>query len=140
MVRHSLSKKLPIYLFMAFLSVFAFSSCQQANNKSAEKTSAENQANLTVTGEVLDLSCYMTGGAKGAGHKQCAESCLAKGLPAGILSQADGQVYLLVEDHKKAEAYKTAIKHAAETVKITGKVISKNGVQSLVVESVSLDS
>lgn len=87
----------------------------------------------TLKGEVLDMSCYMGHGAKGAGHKQCAQMCLDKGLPAGLLT-SNGQVYLLVEDHDKADAYKSAIKHAAGQVTITGKVANKNGVQALVVE------
>lgn len=97
------------------------------------------QSSTTVKGEVLDLSCYMTGGAMGKGHKTCAQGCLDKGLPAGILSKADGKVYLLVEDHKKADAYKQAIKHAAENVAITGKIVEKNGVQSLIVEEVKVE-
>jgi len=93
------------------------------------------QTSTTLKGEVLDMSCYMSHGAKGPGHKQCAQSCLDKGLPAGILTQ-DGQVYLLVEDHSAADAYKDAIKHAAANVEITGKVVNKNGVQSVIVEKV----
>lgn len=99
--------------------------------------SAFGQSSKTVKGEILDLSCYMTSGATGNGHKSCAQGCLDKGLPAGILGQ-DGQVYLLVEDHSMADAYNEAIKHAAENVSITGTLIAKNGVQSLVVEKVKV--
>lgn len=97
------------------------------------------QGAKTLKGEVLDLSCYMMNGAMGKGHQACAQGCLNKGLPAGILNKADGKVYLLVEDHKNADAYKQAIKHAADNVEISGKIISKNGVQSLVVESVKAE-
>lgn len=107
-------------LLMAGLTVFSLSAFGQ-------------QKTTTLKGEVLDMSCYMGHGAKGAGHKQCAQMCLDKGLPAGLLT-SNGQVYLLVEDHDKADAYKTAIKHAADQVTITGKVANKNGVQALVVE------
>lgn len=93
----------------------------------------------TLKGEVLDMSCYMGHGAKGSGHKQCAEMCLKKGLPAGLLTSS-GQVYLLVEDHDKADAYSTVIKHAADQVEVTGKVANKNGVQALVVEEVKAGS
>ncbi len=97
------------------------------------------QSTQTLKGEVLDLSCYMTGGSMGKGHKVCAQGCLDKGLPAGILNKADGKVYLLVEDHKNADAYKQAIKHAADNIEISGKVIDKNGMQSIVVESVKAE-
>ena len=99
---------------------------------------AFGQTAKTVKGEILDMSCYMTHDAQGKGHKTCAQGCLDKGLPAGILSKDDGQVYLLVEDHKLSDAYKEAVKHAAENVEITGKVVKKNGVQSLIVEKVKV--
>lgn len=98
-------------------------------------TTAFAQSVTTVKGEVLDMSCYMAKGAKGQGHKKCAQACLDKGLPAGILTSS-GQAYLLVEDHSAADAYKEAIKHAAANVEITGKVVNKNGVQTLIVEKV----
>lgn len=99
--------------------------------------STYGQDSKIVKGEVLDLSCYMASGATGNGHKVCAQKCLSKGLPAGILSE-DGQVYLLVENHNKADAYKKVTQHAAEDVKITGTFVDKNGVQSLIVNKVEL--
>lgn len=110
---------------LCVLSVSAF-------GQSKEKT-------MTVKGEVLDMSCYMASGAHGAGHQMCARMCLKKGLPAGLMT-SNGQVYLLVEDHDKADAYETAIKHAADKVTVTGKYANKNGVQALVVEDVKTSS
>src|SRR5699024_365414 len=96
------------------------------------------QSAKTVKGEVLDLSCYMDHGAKGNGHKMCAQGCLDKGLPAGILGE-NGQIYLLLEDHKKSDEYKKAIKHAAEDVEVTGTIVDKGGVQAIVVEKVKVE-
>ena len=50
----------------------------------------------------------------------------------------DGMVYLLVEDHSASDAYKQVIAHAAEKVEVTGKVVDKNGVKSIVVEKVTV--
>src|SRR5699024_4336837 len=100
-------------------------------------TTSFAQEAQTIKCEVLDMSCYMSHGATGAGHQACAQRCLDNGLPAGILTE-DGQVYLLVEDHKKAAAYDKIIKHAADMVKVTGEVVNKNGVRSLIVESVEV--
>ena len=100
-------------------------------------TNAFAQSSKTIKGEVLDMSCYVTQDATGQGHKKCAQACLDKGLPAGILGE-DGNVYLLVEDHNAADAYKEVIAHAAEQVEVTGKVVDKNGVKSLVVEKVTV--
>jgi len=90
---------------------------------------------MTVKGEVLDMSCYMSGGAKGAGHKACATKCINGGSPMGILTD-DGKVYLLVENHKKADAYASAKKYAGEQVVVTGNYADRGGVQGLVVDEV----
>ena len=88
----------------------------------------------TVTGEILDMKCYMTSGERGEGHKDCAASCIKGGAPMGILAD-DGKVYLLIEG-KSGTAFEEAKKHAGETVTVTGTLSEKNGVQALVVTEV----
>ena len=46
---------------------------------------------VTFTGEVLDLACYVGRGAKGADHAGCAKSCVKGGQPMGLLTE-DGKV------------------------------------------------
>ncbi len=89
----------------------------------------------TITGEILDMKCYMSSGAHGDGHKDCAASCVKRGAPMGILTDED-KVYLLIEDGKKSEAYEEAKKHAGEKVAITGTVTEKGGVQAIIVSEV----
>ena len=91
----------------------------------------------TVTGEVVDLACYLahpdTG--KGAGHRKCADTCVKKGLPMGLLTD-DKQVYLLLEDHDNPKAYAQLKEKAAEKVTVEGEKVSQGGTQGLVVEAV----
>ncbi|MGH7895474.1 MAG: hypothetical protein ACREQL_12455 [Candidatus Binatia bacterium] len=90
-----------------------------------------------VTGEVVDLSCYLhhpqtsTGGS----HRKCAETCAKKGLPMGLLT-ADKQVFLLLEDHENPKAYAAAIAKAAQQATVEGDKVTVGGVQGIVVESV----
>ncbi|HJU83204.1 MAG TPA: hypothetical protein VJ600_03250, partial [Holophagaceae bacterium] len=44
---------------------------------------------MTVTGEIIDLSCFNQLGKKGEAHKACGAKCVSHGSPAGILA-ADG--------------------------------------------------
>jgi len=37
----------------------------------------------SVTGEVIDMSCYFDDGASGPEHAVCARKCIASGLPSG---------------------------------------------------------
>lgn len=127
------NKKFKFFGLLMAAGIFAFTmgSCSQSGATKTAKTGKQ-----VITGEVIDMSCYMDHGAKGESHAKCAKGCIIKHhLPAGILSK-NGQVYLLIQDHDKADAYDTAMQHAAETITVSGKVFNKNGVQSLLVESV----
>ncbi|HYY05509.1 MAG TPA: hypothetical protein VE997_02960 [Candidatus Limnocylindria bacterium] len=91
----------------------------------------------SVTGEVVDLACYLVHpqSSTGAGHKKCAEVCMKKGLPAGLLT-ADKQLYLLIEDHDNAKPYAAVREKAAQTVTVEGQKVTQNGMQGIVVEAV----
>lgn len=94
-----------------------------------------NDDTKTVTGEILDMKCYMASGAHGEGHKECAATCINGGAPMGILTD-DGKVYLLIEGSKNADAYDEAKKFAGEKVTLTGTVSEKNGVEAIIVTEV----
>ena len=90
----------------------------------------------TISGEVVDLACYMPHPqtSQGAGHRKCAETCIKKGLPMGLVT-AEKQVYLLLEDHENPKPYAQLKDKAAEKVTVAGEKVTQGGVQGLVVES-----
>ncbi len=98
-------------------------------------SSFSQNKSMTVTGEVVDMACYMAKDAHGAGHKDCAAVCIKGGSPMGVLT-SEGKVYLLVENHDKQDAYSNAKKHAGEQVTVTGTLSEKSGVQGLIVSEV----
>ncbi|MEX6691290.1 hypothetical protein QTN47_27520 [Danxiaibacter flavus] len=102
-------------------------------------TSFAQSGDKTISGEVLDMSCYMAKGAHGMDHKDCASSCIKGGSPMGLLT-SDGKVYLLVENHDKKDAYAEAKKHAGEQVTVSGTVSEKGGLQGIVVNEVKAKS
>ncbi len=83
-----------------------------------QRAAAQDQ--VTVSGEVVDLACYLSKGSKGKRHKACAEMCAKKGLPIGVLTEA-GDVYLLIEDHDNPGPYDTAKGLAGEQAEVSGK-------------------
>jgi hypothetical protein len=95
--------------------------------------------NTTVTGELLDMDCYMASGAHGDGHKSCADMCIKGGGPMGVLT-GDGKVYLLLADDSKKDAYDETKKHAGEQVTVTGVLAEKDGIKGLVVNDVKTKS
>jgi hypothetical protein len=112
-------KKLASLLVVAFVAIGAHA----------------QQGTSTITGEVLDMACYMKSGAHGDGHKECAAGCIKGGSPMGILT-SDNKVYLLVENHDKADAYAEAKKHAGEQVTVTGTLSEKNGINAIIADDV----
>jgi hypothetical protein len=90
----------------------------------------------TVSGEILDLACYLPHPQmKGQGHKKCAETCVKKGLPMGLLTD-DGQVYVILEDHDNPKPYAALKDKAAQKVTIEGDKVSQGGTQGIVVQAV----
>ena len=85
-------------------------------------------AQITVTGEVLDMACYLDHGAHGDSHADCAKMCISSGLPVGIKS-ADGTVYLLIGDHKPAND--KLAEFAAKTITVKGKFVSRDEINLL---------
>ena len=90
---------------------------------------------ITLTGEVLDLYCYMQHpeDGQGADHAKCATSCINKGLPIGYLS--DGVVYLIIgSDHKTAADM--VAEYAGRQSTITGMLIEHDGIKAIEIMSI----
>ena len=88
-----------------------------------------------VTGEVVDVSCYLMMGARGEAHRGCGQACLARGSPAGILTD-DGQVVVLLYDPKNPKPVELA-PFMAQRVQARGTAYAKGGITGLVVASVT---
>jgi hypothetical protein len=91
----------------------------------------------SVKGEIVDLACYMghpnPEKMRGPSHRKCADMCLKKGMPIGLVTD-DKQVYLLLEDHDNPNPYQALKEKAAETVTVEGNKVSVGGSQGFVVE------
>lgn len=102
---------------------------------STEQAAPADEATVTITGEVIDLSCYLDHEGKGKEHAKCAKMCLVqKHVPAGLLGD-DGSVVLLVADHKHEKAFAPIPGWAAERVTVTGKKATKGGLNAILVTS-----
>lgn len=128
-------------ILTAFLMVFALSTAfaaQEAKAKKAESKTAETKEapkSATISGEIVDMGCYMAEGAKGEAHKSCASMCISSGMPMGLLTK-EGKLYLLTMNHDKADPFNAAKKMAAEEVSVTGTLSERNGMKSISVDDV----
>ena len=94
----------------------------------ASDAAGKKATEVTVTGEVLDMACYLDHGASGAKHESCARKCITSGLPVG-LKGTDGKTYLLIGEHMPAND--ELAKHAAKTITVRGKLAERDGINLL---------
>lgn len=100
------------------LAPFALAHDNDKSDAAAEKT---------VTGEIVDMMCYVDHNATGDKHADCAAKCIKGGGPVGIASE--GKVYLVVGEHKPMND--ELAEYAGKTVTLKGKVASNGGVTML---------
>ena len=86
----------------------------------------------TVSGELLDMACYMAHEGKGAKHAKCAGACVTGGAPLGLLTK-EGKVYLVVGDHTNEKPYVEAKALVGADAKLTGTVFTRGGLAAIVV-------
>jgi len=91
---------------------------------------------VTVKGEVIDTYCYALMGAKGESHRQCAIDCVKAGIPAGLLEEGTGKVYVLLPNKDKTGLPQGVIDKLGRMASITGKVYTSGGSNFLTVESI----
>ncbi|OGR74628.1 MAG: hypothetical protein A2X40_01440 [Elusimicrobia bacterium GWC2_65_9] len=86
----------------------------------------------TISGEVLDMACYMGHEGKGKKHAKCAAACVAGGAPLGVLTK-EGKIYLVVGDHANEKPYVEAKALVGGDAKLTGTVFTRGGLTAIVV-------
>jgi len=92
---------------------------------------------VTLTGTVVDMSCKSVYGLTGDDHRMCAQVCADNGIALGIF--ADGKMYLPVSAAMPGEGANEMLKpHAEHTVTVTGKLIERGGINSLVIEEITM--
>ncbi len=98
---------------------------------------ASKAAPVTLTGEVLDMNCFMmhTATATGADHAKCAQQCLAKGMAVGFKA-TDGTVYLLLGAEHESPNAKVA-SFAGKQATITGVVADHDGIKAIEMSTIA---
>ena len=114
---------LKVAVAASFIAALAFSPLALAE----EHEHGDAAATKTLTGEVVDMMCYVDHGASGEKHAACAAKCIKGGGPVGIVS--DGKAYLVVGSHKPMNDELAPL--AGKTVTLKGKMASNGGVSML---------
>lgn len=91
---------------------------------------------MTLTGTVIDLNCYVAQGVIGANHKSCTEACAKAGVQLGILG-SDGTIYLPVSARAGDPTNPRLLQHAEGKVKVTGTHRVVNGLHTIEIKTIS---
>jgi hypothetical protein len=103
---------------------------------------AAEPARVTVTGELVDTWCAVSGimYAYGTAHHQCAVWCAVGGIPVSIKA-ADGTFYMVLrlEGDPQSVANPRLVTIAAHQVTVDGDLWQRDGVSYLLVDKVADD-
>jgi hypothetical protein len=121
--------KLNIILSMAAAAVFsAYPAVAHEGHEHDNKDDLASGEIKKITGEVVDMACYIDHNATGEKHADCAKKCIMSNLPVGLKTD-DGKIYLLIGEHKPLNA--ELAQYAAKKITVEGKVASRDGVNMI---------
>ena len=109
---------------------------QEAAATDANKKVLAAAKPLTITGEVVDVSCYTQLGKRGPAHKACGAMCVLAGAPVGIVT-ADDTLYILMPEphHPRRDGKASLAKEYAEkmgtNVTVAGMASQYGGINTL---------
>jgi hypothetical protein len=85
----------------------------------------DTAASKEVTGEVVDMMCYVDHNAVGEKHGQsCGAKCIKSGGPVGIVSE--GKAYLVVGEHKPINDQ--LAEYCGKNITVKGKLAERGGI------------
>ncbi len=93
-----------------------------------DEEKAASGKETTITGEVLDMVCYLDSAKSGEEHAKCARRCIESGTPVGLKAE-DGKTYVLIGEHKPMN--KELSEYAGKIITVRGKVASRNDVNMI---------
>lgn len=97
---------------------------------------------VSVTGEIVDFSCYIQLGKHGEAHRGCGQKCVQNGQPIGLLTR-EGTLYMVMpEEHDPrrdggVDARAMAAEHMGHIVQVNGTEASVNGYRAIYVRGLS---
>jgi hypothetical protein len=91
---------------------------------------------VTLTGNVVDLSCYVGSGLHGSGHAACAKACLLKGQPFGIQT-SDGNIVTFLGSGPNDNPNAKVLPFIERKVTVTGMEFIGHGVTGIRIDTIA---
>lgn len=100
----------------------------------ATKSASHSKMQMTkLTGEVVDLACYMGEGKMGMSHRQCAIKCAKLGIPFAIKDEKGNLTLVLFGNKKAKPMYDEIGNQGGKKVTVEGMLLTKGGMRAILV-------
>ena len=127
--RFSIAKFAVVGLFVIALAISPVTVAMAHEHEGADKDKATADGSKEVTGEIVDMMCYVDHNAMGEKHGgSCGSTCIKGGGPVGIVSN-DGKAYLVVGEHKPMNDQ--LAEYCGKTITLKGKLADRGGIAML---------
>ena len=100
---------------------------------------------MTVTGEIVEVSCFLQLGKRGEKHLACGTKCIQNGEPIGVVDDKGTLYTLFAEAHDlrrdgKADLKATFLPLLAKRVTVSGMAVDHKGAHALYVDESALQA
>jgi hypothetical protein len=97
---------------------------------------------ITVTGEIVDFSCYIQLGKHGEKHRACGQKCVLNSQPIGLLTRTGSLYMLMPEEHDPrrdggVDAKASASDHMGHIVEVSGTEASVGSYRAIYVQGLT---
>lgn len=124
---YSTTDRIPKIFKAAVVLAFAAGLAASPLALAEEPAKSDAAGSKELTGEIVDMMCYVDHNATGTKHAECGTKCIKNGGPVWIVS--DGKAYLVVGAHKPMNDELAPL--AGKTVTLKGKLANNGGVSML---------
>jgi hypothetical protein len=90
---------------------------------------------VTVSGEVVEMWCYLEAGDRGAAKKACATACAKAGNPIALVDD-QGQLFVLAGLKSHQPAQELLLDKMSERVTVSGTLVKNPDAQMIYIETV----
>jgi hypothetical protein len=122
---NSTNNKPTVVRVVVTATFFAALACTPLAIAQEHEHGSDSAASKEVTGEVVDMMCYVDHNAVGEKHGQsCGAKCIKNGGPVGIVSES--KAYLVVGEHKPINDQ--LAEYCGKTITVKGKLAERGGI------------
>lgn len=108
------------------------------NSKDMDAKPAQKEGTTLLTGEFIELGCYVNHDSTGTEHTDCAEKCARAGAPIALKEDGTGKLYVVITDGHFINPAEPAFGKIGIPVKVTGKVMKTGTLDLLIIRKVDV--